>query len=63
MPTDILLAAVLTFSLFAAAALIVITAKAIHTTIGRTGCAIIGYGSALLAMWGVIWAVWRGVMQ
>ena len=39
MPTDILLAAVLTFSLFAAAALIVITARAIYQTIGRTGCA------------------------
>ena len=63
MPTDILLAAVLTFSLFAAAALIVITARAIYQTIGRTGCAWVGYGASLLAMLGVIWAVWRGVMQ
>jgi len=59
---DFLLALVLTFSLFAGAALIVITAKAIYQSIERTGCAWVGYFSGLLAMLGVIWAVWRGVM-
>ena len=58
---DFTLALVLAFSIGAGAILLVTVFKAVYVSLGRTGCAWVGYLMSIAAMLGVIWAVWRGM--